>query len=484
MKALALLLLLLPALSRAQTAPATDCGCPQNFRAMQQLIEVNYAGYRDKVTAATRPRLDSLTAAVRAQADTAHAANCGVVLYKWLTFFHDKHMGVQNNAGPRVDSAAVRARYASAPRLPWTRASFRAYLDDPAQPKRALEGIWRDGGGGGYVVGIVAAGPAGYQGFVLKADSLYWLPGQVKFAFADPAAGSVSATPVSATYYMRNHSVESRPVQVTSDGVLNLNGPWYRVYPRPVSGPAAARLHSFQMLDDTTALYRIGSFGDEYRPRIDSITKANAANLARTKLLILDVRDNGGGSDGSYRSLAPYLYTGPVQEVGIELWSTALNNSKYSTQLYPDMTPAEKKEYADLRRKLDARQGQFVNPDGKKEVSIFRVKRSQQHPALRRVAVLQNRYSGSTTEQFLLLARQSRKTTSFGENSYGTLDYSNLQFAPLPCYSLRLAWPTSRSFRIRRGELIDNIGVAPTVRLDPAAPDMVEQVRAYYRQRK
>ena len=477
MKKLLLLLVLLPMLARAQ-APAS-CNCAQDFRAMQQLIEVNYAGYRDKVTAATRPRFDSLTAAIRAQADTAHAANCGVVLYKWLTFFHDKHMGVQNNAGLRVDSAAVRARYASAPRLPWTRASFRAYLDDPARPKRPLEGIWRDGGGGGYVVGIVANGPAGYQGFVLKADSLYWMLGQVKFSFADPVA-----SPVSATYYMRNHSVEARPVQVTSDGVLNLNGPWYRVYPHPMSGPPAARLHSFQMLDDTTALYRIGSFGDEYRPRIDSLTKANAANLARTKLLILDVRDNGGGSDGSYRSLAPYLYTGPVQEVGIELWSTALNNSKYSSQLYPDMTPQEKREYADLRKKLDARQGQFVNPGGRKEVDIIRVKRSQQHPEVKRVAVLQNRYSGSTTEQFLLLARQSQKTTSFGENSYGTLDYSNLQFAPLPCYSLRLAWPTSRSFRVGRGEVIDNIGVAPTVRLDPAAPDMVEQVRAYYRRRK
>ena len=84
----------------------------------------------------------------------------------------------------------------------------------------------------------------------------------------------------------------------------------------------------------------------------------------------------------------------------------------------------------------------------------------------------------------MLLARQSQKTTLFGENSYGTLDYSNLQFTDLPCYKLRLGWPTSRSFRVKQGEIIDNVGIAPTVRLDPAAPDMVEQVRAWYQQRK
>lgn len=477
MKKLFFLLLLLPLLGRAQTS--SNCGCAQNFVAMRQLIEVNYAGYRDKVTAATRPRLDSLTAAIQAQADTAHAGNCGVVLYRWLMFFHDKHMALQNNNALRVDSAAIRAQYAATERLSWTRASFRQYLDDPARPKRPLEGIWLDGSGGGYVVGIVAAGPAQYKGFVLKADSLYWLPGQVKFTFTDPAAG-----PATARYYMRNHSLESRPVQVVRDGELSINGPWYRTYPRPVVVPSGAAPLSFRMLDDTTALYHIGSFGDEYRPRIDSLTKANAANLARTRLLILDVRNNGGGSDGSYRSLAPYLYTNPVRETGIEFWSTALNNSKYSGQLFPDMTPKEKQEYADLRKKLDARQGQFVNPNGKREFFVFRVKRSQQHPEVKRVAVLQNRYSGSTTEQFLLLARQSQKTTLFGENSYGTLDYSNLQFTDLPCYKLRLGWPTSRSFRVKQGEIIDNVGIAPTVRLDPAAPDMVEQVRAWYQQRK
>ncbi|RYY09106.1 MAG: hypothetical protein EOO36_22800, partial [Cytophagaceae bacterium] len=272
MKALLFLLLLLPGLGLAQSASAPinpTCGCAQNFAELLRLTETNYAAYRDKVTPATRPRLDSLTRVLRARADTARsAASCAPVLRQWTQFFRDGHLGVGDGQG-HLNADSVRAVYASAERLPWTRASFRAYLDDPAQPKRLLEGIWYDGGGPDYVVGIVADGPARYKGFVLRADSLFWTLGQVKFSFADPAAG-----PSTATYYMRNHSVELRPVQVAGDGNLDMNGLWYRAYPRPVAGPGpqVAR-HSFQMLDDTTALYRIASFDGSYRARIDSLTK-------------------------------------------------------------------------------------------------------------------------------------------------------------------------------------------------------------------
>lgn len=478
MKVLLLLFLLLPALARAQ-AP-TACSCARNLAETQRLLATNYAGYRDKVTAATQPRLDSLAAALRPQADTARAGSCWKVLQQYMRFFKDMHVQLADNGPVRLNKDSIRARYASTERLPWTRASFRAYLDDPTRPKKPLEGIWRDSGGPDYVVGIVADGAGRYQGFVLKADSLFWLPGQVKFSFDDPAAG-----PATARYFMRNHSLEQRPVQLVRDGELVINGSWYRTYPRPVAGPAAAPGPlSFQMLDDTTALYRIASFNGDLRLKIDSLTKANAANLARTRLLILDVRGNGGGSDASYGSLVPYLYTNPVVEVSTALYSTPDNNIRYAGTLLPGMTASEKRYYAKLKKRLDAHLGQFVPMSTHGQTYTVRRKRRQLHPALTRVAVLQNRYCASTTEQFLLLARQSKKTTTFGENSEGVLDYSNVQYQPLPCYNLRLGWSTSRSFRIARGQGIDNVGLAPTVALNPTAPDLVEQVRAWYRQQR
>ena len=474
-----LLTALCPAVAWAQRPPVpAACTCRQNFDQVGRLLEANYAGYRDKVTPATRPRLDSLTAALRPRADTARAGTCWRVLQQWLAFFHDGHLSLQDDHAPRVNADSIRALFAHAPRLPWTRASFRAYLDDPARPKQPLEGTWRDADNG-YEVGLVATGAGQYSGVVLRADSVWWLPGQVKFTLTTPALG-----PGEATYYMRNHAPEAHRVTAPAEGTLAIRGPWYRTYPRPVPVPAAPARFSFQMLDDTTALYRIASFDGRYRPRIDSLTRANAALLRRTRLLVLDLRDNGGGSDASYRSLTPYLYTRPVQEVGAQLWSTPANNRRYGGQLFPNMSWVEKIYFSRLQRRLDAHLNQFVDQRAhQKTVATKRLRRRRQHPEVTRVAVLQNRNCGSTTEQFLLEARQSTKVTLFGENSAGVLDYANVNYAALPCHNLRLGWATSRSHRIARGEGIDGVGLAPTVRLDPAASDLVEQVRAWYRTR-
>ncbi|MBO2033157.1 hypothetical protein J4D99_17295 [Siccationidurans ginsengisoli] len=473
-----LFLLLLQQLAYAQ-APAA-CGCSQNFAEARRLLETNYSGYRDKVTAATKPRLDSLTRVLQLQADAAGSASaCQQVLQQYLQFFRDGHVQLSSNSSTRLNNDSIRAYYANTERLPWTRASFRKYLDDPSRPKKPLEGIWRDGDGGGYEIGIVSAGAAGYQGVVLKADSIFWVPGQVKFTFTDPEAG-----PAVARYYMRNHNLESRPVRVVSDGELLINGPWYRSYPRPVPMPPAPAPFSFRMLDDTTALYRIASFNGYLRPKIDSITKVNAANLAHTKLLIIDVRGNGGGSDGSYGSLIPYLYTNPVKEASAAIFSTPENNSTFSGPMLPGTSASEKKYYAALKQRLDKHPGELVSMAAHGKTYTIHQKRSHLHPEVTRVAVLQNHFCASTTEQFLLLARQSKKTTTFGENSAGVLDYSNVHSKSLPCYNLRLGWAISRSFRIDRGEGIDNVGLTPTVRLDPTTSDMVEQVRAWYRQRK
>lgn len=87
------------------------------------------------MTPATQPRLDSLTAALRPQADTAGIGSCYKVLQQYIRFFKDLHVQLADNKPMQLNKDSIRARYAGTARLPWTRASFRAYLDDPAQPK-------------------------------------------------------------------------------------------------------------------------------------------------------------------------------------------------------------------------------------------------------------------------------------------------------------------------------------------------------------
>ncbi len=480
MKALLLLLLLSGPVAWGQSAP--PCSCRRNFDRMVELITANYAGYSHKVTPATRPRLDSLTAALRTRSDRSTYSACQGVLTDWLNFFKDGHLQVATDLDARREPEKVRALFSDWERVPLDEPQFRAYLDNPNTTKLPLEGIWRNEDGS-YRLGLIRGAEADrLNAFVLEADSVWWLPGQVKARLKARPDGTFQTD-----YFMRDHSPNPVVAKPVGDGLLDLFGTWHRLYPNPVPPPARAVQASgtspdgyrFTMLDDTTALYRIPSFDGAFKPLIDSLTAAHAADLRRTKLLLLDLRNNGGGSDQSFESLTPYLYTNPVRIVGLEHYATLENVKKYDqyAKLIKGLDDKELQYFDRLKKKQLKRLGKFVTL-GNRQVFTERHRRVLPNPS--RVAILINRGCGSTTEQLLLAARQSRKVTLFGENTAGVLDYANMYFTDLPCYSMSLGWATSRSLRIRRGEGIDNVGIPPQVRVPEAEKDWVSFVRNYY----
>jgi C-terminal processing protease CtpA/Prc len=82
------------------------------------------------------------------------------------------------------------------------------------------------------------------------------------------------------------------------------------------------------------------------------------------------------------------------------------------------------------------------------------------------VVILINEGCASSTEQFLLEAIQSKKVTLMGQNTSGTLDYSNLRESGFCGIPYTLWTPTTRSRRIDNGEGIDGIGIKPTIYLN------------------
>jgi C-terminal processing protease CtpA/Prc len=97
-------------------------------------------------------------------------------------------------------------------------------------------------------------------------------------------------------------------------------------------------------------------------------------------------------------------------------------------------------------------------------------------PNPKKVLILINRGCASTTEQFLLYARQSSKVILAGEPTQGVLDYSNMRDAPFSCMSYVLRYATTRSRRLDVGEGIDNIGIKPQIKLERNG-DWIKQAR-------
>ena len=72
-------------------------------------------------------------------------------------------------------------------------------------------------------------------------------------------------------------------------------------------------------LNESTIYFNIPSFSWESKPTIDSLFASNKFNLSKSSNLILDLRNNGGGSDDVYSIISPYLYTQPIKGIGVDM---------------------------------------------------------------------------------------------------------------------------------------------------------------------
>ncbi len=89
------------------------------------------------------------------------------------------------------------------------------------------------------------------------------------------------------------------------------------------------------------------------------------------------------------------------------------------------------------------------------------------HP--KNVGILINEKNGSTTEQFLLAAKQSKKVKLFGVTTAGILDISNMYFVNSPDNEFKLGYSLSKSMRIPE-MTIDNKGIQPDYYIDKSIP--------------
>jgi hypothetical protein len=216
-----------------------------------------------------------------------------------------------------------------------------------------------------------------------------------------------------------------------------------------------------KLLNESTIYFNIPSFSWESKPTIDSLFASNKVNLSKSSNLILDLRNNGGGSDDVYYIISPYLYTQPIKGIGVDMYASNDNIKGWELMLQDSNLPSDNKaEYQKMVDKLKLKLNQNVN-------IVEDYIDSSYTPLLfpKNVVILINEGCASSTEQFLLEAIQSKKVTLMGQNTSGTLDYSNLRESDFCDMPYRLWSPTTRSRRIDIGAGIDGIGIKPNIYL-------------------
>lgn len=487
--------LAVPAVLAAQTAepgPPAEHGCRETLAWVVDQIERNYPGFADQVTDATRSDYEALREEARRLAAPLEAdARCHEVLRDYLEFFRDRHLRISYSAraAGRTDGAAgptdddVRRRFADWPKRSVSEAEARAYLDARRGRLDPVEGIWETVGSA-YRVAILPAeedeSGERYEAVVLRADGVWWTPGQIKARLERTGEGRYAST-----YYMGDHSPRESEARLR-EGVLVLEDPGTklaRLHPDNPSGYDRERYEApddefaVVRLDDATLLVRLPDFGYEHASVIDSLVEAHREALTSSPNLIVDLRGNSGGATASYRPLRPLFYTGPVVLPGMSMYATEENIGVWASLLErPDLPERLRSEVEEPLRRMREHAGGFApEPDDT-------VRLGPALPRPERVIMLTDRFCVSACEALVLEGLQSDKVTTVGTNTGGFLDYGNAVPRHPPAPGFRLHLPIARSNRLPETSY-DYVGIDPEIRLPDHVIDPVAWVRERLRTR-
>lgn len=464
-------LILIWAILETTAGYSQNFDCAEVFVWLKETMETNDAGFQYAIDQKGEDAYRNQVAAYYEKVQSiTDKAQCAETLRGWLKFFRKGHLwfGINSQQNQVVsatqkDNETIRKQFKNRETFPYKKNEFNNYLSKITEP--SIEGIWSTPP---YTIGVRKVGEE-YIGFIIEADGVYWSTSQVKFKIRN------ENNTMKATYYRKDHTpIEINEVALIGSNYLKLDQIYLkRVQPGfPVDEPLdrhfrfqETKFPLFEKLDEQTVILRIPSFEGYAKKDIDSLLDANHHLITSTENLIIDLRFNGGGNDSSFEKLLPIIYTNPIRKVGVEFLSTPLNNQRMLDFINNPMYgfDEDKKKWAKTAYDtLEKNLGRFVSLDST-VVSIQTF--DTIYPFPKNVGILINQGNGSTTEQFLLAAKQSKKVKLLGTTTFGMLDISNMYFVNSPCNDFELGYSLSRSKRIPHFT-IDNIGIQPDYYFD------------------
>jgi hypothetical protein len=425
-----------------------QCDCNQEFTKIKNHIEQNYSGFKDKVSVSNISKYKEFTAQKEQVASQAeNKSQCYFIINQWMSYFNDHHLYSSMNAESieKIEPKKLQTDF------PIEKLAVSEALIKKLENVKGIEGIYTKKGEGFSIAVLKNKNPfRDYVAVVIKSSDSKFENGSVLAELKEKSAKEYfllynsSNILAFATIKPKDGEFISGFVKNGKDIADNVN-------------------YNFEAkrLNENTLYFNIPSFSWESKATIDSLFSSNKDDLSKSSNLILDLRNNGGGSDDVYTVISPYLYTQPIQGIGVDMYASNDNIKGWELMLQdPNLPSANKAEYQKIVDKLKLQLNQNV------EIVEDYID-STYTPLLfpKNVVILINEGCASSTEQLLLEAIQSKKVTLMGQNTSGTLDYSNLResdFCEMP-YTL---WtPTTRSRRIDIGNGIDGIGIRPAVYL-------------------
>ena len=259
-------------------------------------------------------------------------------------------------------------------------------------------------------------------------------------------------------------------------GFLSMYG---KIYPDALSSAEKEELNTwrdnnnglyFKKLSSRTAYLKIPTFQSN-DDRIQQLVTQNDSIIRSCENFIVDLTGNGGGGTG-WVSFLPYFMTNSIVQYDTYLRVTPENVKSKLADLEPyaiNPIPEEYKKYFPDEIMAAYKKAYQELPTTKKEFYpipgvTFPLDSILKNP--KKIALVVDDFCGSSAEYFFFIAKQSKKTTTYGTNTIGMMDYegmSNLTLMPYSNYYLTI--PIVKSNWTDK-KPIDKTGFKPDIILD------------------
>ncbi|WP_055412172.1 S41 family peptidase [Nonlabens sp. YIK11] len=451
-----LALLLLPFLK----TQAQDCDCADSFQITKDTYEKNYSLFQYKVTDENR---DLYTAHSDIMLDRAKQAKdlteCITILEKWLEFFRDGHTYIIRSENESVETHNEN--------IPITMEEFKSNYAKSASNDNPILGIWKNAG---YEVAIIPnpinnSRERDYVGVILGSTNPNWKKGDVKFELMN-----IFGTSYDINYLMGDHTIKQITGEQTDHGVLEIKtlSNWTKLWPKVenVKKPSEIerKFDQFHLsYVDNIPYLRLPDFYSVDPEYVDSIMQANHDRIIASEMMIVDVRDNSGGSDATYFPLLPYVLDGPVEMPSNGFWLSD-DNTEY---LINAMAASKGYSVEEYKQKDKQEYESFINNKGKayfKGEGTWTFTADTIYKGPKKIIILTDEGVGSSGETFVYRANQSDRVVVYGQNTAGVVDGFN--GFPLDLGCLTAVFPTSYRAPDIATNPIDPYGIAPDVYVD------------------
>lgn len=439
---------------------AQTCNCETEFLHIKNFMEQNYAGFKDKEAQMTKAGYQKLVNEYVSYSKAPHSGEqCLLIITQFLDHFKDNHVYVRSNFGSAIDSAFIKQRQL----INISDEKYRRLLRSTTK-----EGIYYfNWDSTAYKIAVIKdKSPLhDYIAVTLSSKLPGWKKGMLKFE-----GKMENDSLLKGVLFMRNQLPATQAFLFRGNTIF---GDWQRVGTVREKTTGSYEPVASKKISNKTLYIKISSFSPSNANNIDSVLRVNDAALRSMPYLILDLRGNGGGADYTYVPLLRYLYTNPVHNIGVDVLATDANIRGWKNWLDDkDRSEENAKFIQSVITAMEANKGKMVNVNDDQTTTMEQV---LPYPA--KVAILIDKGCASTTEQFLLWARQSKKVILMGDSTSGTLDYSNKIEAPFLCMPYILQYSSSRSRRLDVSQGIDNVGIQPNKRLAPGSDWIKAAVR-------